>query len=108
MLNVTLSISTARRLAAGLRIFPWPREAVADQGSRSTGSRAALRATGEADGTRIEIGVEDLDQLLLYRDSAIRAAFAADVDYAALVSRADVTNIGAEQFLGTQSGQERR
>jgi hypothetical protein len=67
-------------------------------------SGAAFRATGEADGTRIEICVEDLDQVLLYRDSAILAAFAADVDYAALVSRADVTNIGAQQLVGTQSG----
>jgi hypothetical protein len=47
---------------------------------------------------RASVSVEDLDQLLLYRDSAILAAFAADVDYAALVSRADVTNIGAEQL----------
>jgi hypothetical protein len=53
---------------------------------------------------RASVSVEDLDQLLLYRDSAILAAFAADVDYAALVSRADVTNIGAQQLVGTQSG----
>jgi hypothetical protein len=75
--------------------------------SQPADRRAAFHGTGEADGTRIEIVFEDLDQLLLYRDSAILAAFAADVDDAALVRRADVTNIGAEQLVGTKSGQER-
>ena len=47
------------------------------------------------------MGVEDLDQLLLQRDSAIRAAFAAD-GITLPSSGADVTNIGAEQLVDTQ------
>ena len=53
-----------------------------------------------------EIFLEGLDQRRFDRDSTVLAALAADMDDGAVVGAANVTDIGAQQFIGAQPGQQ--
>ena len=54
----------------------------------------------------VEIALEHPHQRRLDRDAAVFAALAADVDDGAVVGAAEVTDVGAHQFLGAQPSQE--
>ena len=71
------------------------------------GGGAPFGRGGEAGGPGVEIALEHLHQHRLDRDLAVLAALAADVDDGALVGSANVTDVGAHQFIGAQPGQQR-
>jgi hypothetical protein len=62
---------------------------------------------GEAGGAAVEIVLEDLDQRRFDRDPAVFAALAAHVDDSAVLGPAKVTDVGAQQFISAQAGQQR-
>ena len=66
-----------------------------------------MAAAGKRVGPGVEIALEHLHQRRLDGDPAVLAALAADVDDGAVVGAAKVTDVGAQQFIGAQPGQQR-
>jgi hypothetical protein len=56
----------------------------------------------------VKVVVENLEKLSADGDSAVLVALAADVEDAAIVGAADVADVGDEQFVGSQPGQQGR
>jgi hypothetical protein len=61
---------------------------------------------GEAGGAAVEIVLEGLHQRGFDRDSAVLSALAADVHDGAVGGAPNVTDVGTQQFVGTQPGKE--
>jgi hypothetical protein len=76
-------------------------------GQSPAGGGAPLGGGGEAGGPGVEIALEHLDQRRLDGDPTVFAAFATDVDDGAVVGAAEITDVGAQQFIGAQPGQQR-
>ena len=76
-------------------------------GQSPAGGGAPVGRGGEAGGPGVEIALEDVDQRRLDRDPAVFAALAADVDHGPVVGAANVTDVGAQQIIGAQPGQQR-
>ena len=75
------------------------RQSPAGGGAPIGGGRKSSRSA-------VEIVLEDVDQRRLDGDPAVFAALAADVDDGAVVGAAKVTDVGAQQFIGAQPGQQ--
>jgi len=60
----------------------------------------------ETDGAAVEIDLEGLHQRRFDRDPAVLAALAADMHDGAVVGAPNVTDIGAQQFIGAQPGKQ--
>lgn len=66
-----------------------------------------LSTAGKAGGSRVQVLLEHVNEHLLHWDSAVLVALAAHMDDTALIGGADVANIGADELVGSQSGQNR-
>jgi hypothetical protein len=76
-------------------------------GQSPAGGGVPLGGGGEAGGPGIEVALEHLHQRRLDGDPTVFVAFAVDVDDGAVVGAAKVTDVGAQQFIGAQPGQQR-
>jgi hypothetical protein len=76
-------------------------------GGQSLAGGALSGCGGESGRPAVEIVREDLHQRRFDRDAAVLAAFPADVDDGAVVGAAEVTEVGAQQFVGAQAGEQR-
>jgi hypothetical protein len=63
---------------------------------------------GETGRAGVEVAQQDVNELLLQRDSAILAALASDVDDGAVVGDPDVADIRAQQLVGPQTSRSSR
>jgi hypothetical protein len=66
-----------------------------------------LSVTGKAGGSRVQVLLEHPNECLLQRDSAALVAFAAHMDDTTPIGGADVADIGADELVSSQSGQDR-
>jgi hypothetical protein len=64
-----------------------------------------LPAVGHA--PRVQIALDDRNKRCLYRDAAVLTPFAAHLDDGAVRCAAEVADVGIDEFLGAQAGQQR-
>ncbi len=73
---------------------------------QSPGRGGATSAVGESGLSAVEVVLQDVDEDGFDGDPAVFVAFAADLDDRAVVGAAQVADVGAQQFVGAQTGQQ--
>src|SRR6478736_4583526 len=71
------------------------------------GGGASLGGSREADAAVVEIILENAHERRLNGDPSILAALAMDMNHRAVIATSDVADVGAQEFIGAQSGEQR-
>jgi hypothetical protein len=72
----------------------------------SPGGGAALRGSREPRKPSVEVAVQNLNERRLDRNPPVFSTLAAHMDDGAVVGPANIANVGADQLVGTQAGQQ--